>query len=185
MARKTTRRKRRRPSSRQRHAPSSRSRRHRSWQKQRQPTWRHYVVWMALLAGLVIIYWLLPGSYEGITGVPRYIADGDSFTLCEDDECTRIRLCGINAPEIGDPGGNEARAAMKRLIGGEEVYCIRIGDGTVCDQLSKHYDKGRTVAQCYVGKRDIAEEQVRAGHACDLPRFSDGHYGALPGACSE
>ena len=87
-------------------------------------------------------------------------------------------------PEYGDPGAKESRRALVRLIADEEVYCIPMGEGTVCDGLGKHKSHGRTVAQCYVGKRDLAEEQVRAGHACDLPRFSDGHYGAIPGACS-
>ncbi len=164
---------------------SRRKRPQRSSRPRRRSSWRKTVVSIGFLAVLVLIYWLLPGSYQGITGIPRYIADGDSFTLCDGDECTRIRLCGVNAPEHGDPGGKESRTALRKLIGEAEVYCIPMGDGTPCDGLGTHKSHGRTIAQCYVGKVDLAEAQVRKGHACDLPRFSDGYYGAIKGACSE
>lgn len=137
-----------------------------------------------LIGSLVFIYYFYADPYRGLVGDARFIADGDSFQLCDGDECTRIRLCGIDAPELDDAGGKEARQALKRLVSGETIECIPMGEGTICDGLGKHRSYGRTVAQCFVGNRDLAEEQVRAGHACDLPRFSDGHYGAIKGSCS-
>jgi endonuclease YncB( thermonuclease family) len=46
------------------------------------------------------------------------VIDGDDIELCGDDSaCTRIRLCGIDAPERECPGYGEARAALRGPCG--------------------------------------------------------------------
>lgn len=90
------------------------------------------------------------------------ITDGDTFRC---DGSLKIRLWGIDAPERNAPGGLAATRALADLTHGQTLVCRRRG---------KSYD--RVVAQCWVGRQDVAGELVRRGHAVDLPRFSRGHY---------
>jgi endonuclease YncB( thermonuclease family) len=65
----------------------------------------------------------------------------------------------------------------------QQVKCIPVGEGTPCDRHSKAYSRDRIVAQCFLGGQDIAAEIVRAGHACDWPKFSAGHYRVSAQTC--
>jgi hypothetical protein len=49
-------------------------------------------------------------------------------------------------------------------------------EGTVCDNRSKPTNKGKVVAQCFIGDDDVATIMIRARMACDWPKFSGGHY---------
>ena len=120
-----------------------------------------------------------------MTGTVGEIADGDTFTLCDGDDCTKIRLCGIDAPERAETGAREATDALTTIISGKYVRCIPVGRGSVCDGRSKPTNSGRVVAQCYVDSTDIAAEMVKVGHACDWRKFSGGHYGKIEGACQK
>jgi endonuclease YncB( thermonuclease family) len=110
------------------------------------------------------------------TGTARVI-DGDTFDLCQRGNCARIRLCGINTPEREQPGYEAARAALVEMVRSEDVRCVPVGGGTVCDGRSGASSHERTVAQCGTSSvPDLAGELVRRGHACDLTGFTRGHY---------
>jgi Micrococcal nuclease (thermonuclease) homologs len=90
------------------------------------------------------------------------IVDGDTIR-CQGQ---RVRLWGINAPERSDPRGPAATRALADIIRGRTLTCE-----------PKDTDRyGRIVARCFVGRRDIAAEMVRQGHAVDMPRYSKGFY---------
>jgi endonuclease YncB( thermonuclease family) len=55
---------------------------------------------------------------------------------------------------------------MAGLVTGRDLRCE--------DRGRDRY--GRTVAQCFAGRRDIAAEMVRQGRAEDWPRYSKGFY---------
>ena len=133
---------------------------------------------LALLAAC-----LLAGSANAadITGTPGKIVDGDTFWVCDQTACHKIRLCGIDAPELSDPRGPAARSALQRLVGGNVVNCVPVGEGTVCDGRSRPTSYDRTVAQCFVHGRDLAAEMVSAGQACDWIAFSGGAYSRTSG----
>ena len=57
----------------------------------------------------------------------------------------------------------------------------RVGEGSVCDGKSKPTSHDRTVAQCFIGKTDIADILVARGYACDWVKFSGGHYSKTVG----
>jgi endonuclease YncB( thermonuclease family) len=101
-----------------------------------------------------------------LAGRPTRITDGDTFRLGAD----RIRLSGIDAPELSTPQGPVAKAELARLIGRQDVRCEDTGE--------RSYD--RIVAVCYgPGGQDLAAEMVRNGWARDWPRYSQGRYAAM------
>ena len=57
-------------------------------------------------------------SADTAAGRVAAVIDGDDIELCTGSACTRIRLCGIDAPERGCPGYGEARAALRALVEG-------------------------------------------------------------------
>lgn len=99
-----------------------------------------------------------------------------------------IRLCGIDAVERGEPGHDAAVQFLRSLTVYETVRCVPVGEGTICDALSKPTSYHRVIAQCFIddmdmgGDVDLAGEMVRAGYACAWPKFSGDHY-ISPGAC--
>ena len=98
---------------------------------------------------------------DRIEGVAR-VVDGDTIHIQDQ----RIRLWGIDSPERRTRPGEAARLWLTKFLGQQRVTC-----------LQKDVDRyRRIVAQCFVGKADIARELVRAGHARDWPHFSGGYY---------
>lgn len=80
------------------------------------------------------------------------VTDGDTVVLTDG---RRIRLYGIDAPEMHQPQGTEARAFLARLVGGKEV--------SVTVRARDLY--GRTVAELRMGNESVNEAMVRAGYA--------------------
>ena len=111
-----------------------------------------------------------------VKGTASRVVDGDTLWICSHSACTKVRLCGINAPELGDPGGEEAKAALQSLVSSRVVTCVQVGGGTPCDGRSRPTSYDRIVAQCLVDQSDLAAEMVAEGHACDWVEFSGGFY---------
>jgi endonuclease YncB( thermonuclease family) len=72
----------------------------------------------------------------------------------------RVRICGIDAPERGQPGYSQAAGVLSNMIEGKLVYCLQVGEGTPCDGKSKPNSRDRIVAQCFIDKLDIAGRQL-------------------------
>jgi endonuclease YncB( thermonuclease family) len=106
------------------------------------------------------------------------VVDGDTFWVCNGAACTKIRLCGIDAPERGTAGAREATAALSAMIAGKNAHCVQVGGGTPCDGRSKPTSYDRVVAQCFVGGADVAPPMIEGGNACDWMGFSGGAYSA-------
>lgn len=113
---------------------------------------------------------------ESYLGTAISVIDGDTFRIQTDTQNIKIRLCGIDTPERDAPGFSAATAALATLIQGKQVHCLQVGAGTPCDDRSRPTNRDRIVAQCFIGKRDIAAEMIRLRQACDWPYFSGGHY---------
>lgn len=97
---------------------------------------------------------------------PCHVLDGDTIIIRD----SRIRIAGIDAPELDHPWGNKAKWAMIHMCKGQTITAVVTGE------LS--YD--RLVATCYLPDgRDIAAELVKQGLALDWPRFSGGKYRRL------
>ena len=95
-----------------------------------------------------------------------WVIDGDTIDI----NGTRIRLAGIDAPELDHPYGKTAKWTLLDLCKGHEVRAVFDGD--------QSYD--RTGATCYLPDgRDLSAEMVKAGMAIDWPKFSRGKYSRL------
>jgi micrococcal nuclease len=95
-----------------------------------------------------------------------WVIDGDTIDIAG----TRIRLSGIDAPEMDHPYGKNAKWTLVNLCKGQEVRAVFDGD----------LSHDRTVATCYLPDgRDLAAEMVKAGMAIDWPKFSLGKYAGV------
>lgn len=95
-----------------------------------------------------------------------WVIDGDTIDISG----TRIRLAGIDAPEMDHPYGKSAKWTLVKLCKGNEVRAVFDGD----------LSHDRTVATCYLPDgRDLSAEMVKAGMAIDWPKFSRGKYSGL------
>ena len=95
----------------------------------------------------------------------RGALDGDTFR-CAD--ATRVRLHGIDAPEISHALGNLSRNWLDRHLKGIVVYCVPRGRSF-----------NRIVATCYDQGVDVAAASVAHGMSRDCYRFSCGLYAPL------
>lgn len=100
------------------------------------------------------------------TGDVTRVVDGDTFWIGGQDE--RIRVWGLDAPEVGNTAGSAATSEMTRLIKGQTLRCRQ-----------RDIDRyGRIVGQCWLpDDRDIAAAMINSGTATEYCRFSRNHYG--------
>jgi endonuclease YncB( thermonuclease family) len=105
------------------------------------------VVTVRLLAFILLI--LLPASAATADYLGKVLAvsDGDTFTIESEGRRVRIRICGIDAPERGQPGYGQAAGAFSTMIEGKTIHCLQVGcrskawrplwlDGMVCPAWS-------------------------------------------------
>ena len=92
-----------------------------------------------------------------------YVIDGDTIVI----KRKKIRLAGVDAPELDQPWGQTAKWAMVALCRGQ-VVTAKLNGGS---------SKDRLVATCYLPDgRDIGAELIKQGLALDWGHFSGGSY---------
>jgi endonuclease YncB( thermonuclease family) len=93
------------------------------------------------------------------------IADGDTLELVPAGEATplRIRLEGVDAPELGEPFSREATTLTRSLLLRQQVRV----HGRDVDNY------GRLVARVVAAGRDASEALLDAGLACHFTRFAN------------
>lgn len=93
-----------------------------------------------------------------------YAVDGDTIDLGGQ----RFRLWGIQAPEIHETCGAEAREVLAQMLAtAEEIQCW---------EAQKERSFGRVVAVCRADGVDLGRAMVAAGYATDWPAFSGYAY---------
>ena len=92
-----------------------------------------------------------------LSGLVTRVVDGDTVwvQLQGRDKPLKVRLEGIDAPEICQPGGVKAQAALSNWVMGQSVTVI----------TRAHDDYGRTVGRVYMQGQDVARQMVANGHA--------------------
>lgn len=92
-----------------------------------------------------------------------YVVDGDTIQIGK----VRLRLAGIDAPELEHPWGKKAKWELVKLCKGN----------TITAKFEPDISYDRVVATCYLPDgRDLSAEMVRIGLALDWPKFSAGKY---------
>lgn len=90
--------------------------------------------------------------------------DGDTLRL--PNEPQSVRLWGVQAPELRDPGGRAAKAELASLLA---------QGATTCHVWTR--DRyGRHVGMCFVRGADVAWRLRAANLAADWPHYSKGYY---------
>ena len=82
------------------------------------------------------------------------VYDGDTITV-RTDETIKIRINGIDAPELKQPFGQASKQAMSSLVFGKKV--------TIKPDKKELY--GRTIARVEVDGRDVSTTMVETGMA--------------------
>ncbi|HVZ46180.1 MAG TPA: thermonuclease family protein [Ramlibacter sp.] len=103
-----------------------------------------------------------PASFEAKVG---HVSDGDTLWALplRGGGAERVRIVGIDAPELCQAAGSEARDALAAVLAHEQVRVIAQG----------HDDFGRTLARIELRGQDIGARLVREGHAWSYRFRSD------------
>jgi micrococcal nuclease len=105
-----------------------------------------------------------------LDGVVTRVSDGDTLWVKADDQRRpqKLRLRGIDAPELCQAWGIDARQALSAQVLGERVQVV---EGPVDDH-------GRRLVRLMRGDVDVGAQMVRDGHAWSYRYRNDpGPYG--------
>ena len=83
------------------------------------------------------------------------VKDGDSIVIESAEREVDVRIADIDAPELDQPYGLEAKSALEALVGSRDVRLELVGGDAY----------RRIVANVYVEQRDVAAELVVRGLA--------------------
>jgi micrococcal nuclease len=113
--------------------------------------------WGTVVVVLVLIIWRAPAGIceESWSGKCVGISDGDTIRVMHRGRETKIRLYGIDCPEIGQDFGREARRFTGKMAFGKIV--------TVQEMDTDRY--GRLVAWVRVDGQSLNKELLKAGLA--------------------
>jgi micrococcal nuclease len=100
---------------------------------------------------------------ETFSGKVVAIHDGDTISVLRGREPVRLRLEGIDTPELGQAFGRAAKQFTAALAFGREV--------TVTTRYRDTFD--RPVARVRLGGEDLSQALVRAGMAWHFTRYSN------------
>lgn len=104
----------------------------------------------------------LSQTFTAFTGKVVGIADGDTITVLDrDSRQHKIRLAGIDAPEIGQPFGQAAKKKLSDLVFDKMVTVV----STKVDRY------GRLVGQVFLLGVDVPLEMLNAGLAWHFKEY--------------
>lgn len=106
----------------------------------------------------------LPGKGMELSCLVSDVHDGDTVTASCDNGQLKVRVFGIDAPEIGQqPWGEWSRDQLRTLIPGDNRLRFQVMD-------KDNY--GRVVARLYAGDRDLGFDMVRQGFAVVYAQYN-------------
>lgn len=112
---------------------------------------------MRCLCLILLLLGASPALAARFEGVVTRVKDGDSLMVARTREkrVEEVRLHGIDAPELGQPWGIQARAALRRLAEGRPVLVETMGRDRY----------GRWLGRVHVGPTELNLALVADGHA--------------------
>lgn len=98
------------------------------------------------------------------------VIDGDTLTVADENQnLHRLRIVGMDAPELAQPYGRAAKAALSELVLHKEVHVVPAGVDKYNRELAVlRYDTS-------FGQLDVAETMISNGHAFS---WGGAHYKA-------
>ncbi len=116
-----------------------------------------------LMMRLLLAAWLWPTAIGAFAAAPTLsgqvsrVTDGDSLWLSPAEAAppVEVRLLGIDAPEICQAWGSEARQALVELVLHQQVTVKTSGRDTY----------GRTLGTVYLDTLNVNKKMVQEGHA--------------------
>jgi endonuclease YncB( thermonuclease family) len=109
-------------------------------------------------AALALCFAAAAGAACALEGVVTRVSDGDTLWLrpAGGGRYVKVRVQGIDAPELCQAWGLEAKRALEALALGQRVH---IDDGALRD------DHGRRLSRLLRDGEDLGARMVRDGHA--------------------
>ena len=98
------------------------------------------------------------------------VIDGDTVDIADEEQnLHRIRIVGLDAPELAQPYGRAAKAALSELVLDKEVHVVPAG-------VDKYNRELAVLRQnSVIGQLDVAETMISNGHAFS---WGGAHYKA-------
>lgn len=101
--------------------------------------------------------------------------DGDTLRCSSPlpDGNFRVRLARIDAPERGEQGWHEARAALSGLAFERQIECEQVDADPRIDGFQWHDRFGRIVARCAAAGVSLERAMLDLGHAQAWPKENE------------
>ena len=111
---------------------------------------------------LILLLILIPSiCLSDITGKVVKVSDGDTIWVLDPKKKVKVRLLGIDAPEIKQAFGKESKMILIRLIEKQNVIVV----GNNKDRY------GRLIGKVLLDDRDINLEMIKAGAAWHYKKY--------------
>jgi micrococcal nuclease len=110
---------------------------------------------------ILLISFLFTSYSYAFQGKVIRISDGDTITVLHDGEKEKIRLYGIDTPEMKQSFGKEAKAFTESMVTGKTVNV----ESVTTDRY------GCTIGIVYVDENSLSEEIVKSGYAWVYDRY--------------
>ena len=117
---------------------------------------------------LVIIFGISVFSH-GFEAIVTDVTDGDTVKIAHQKRIIKVRLAGIDAPELKQEFGLKAKKVLEEKVLNKKVFV----DGKEKDRY------GRLIADLRIGSRWINKELVESGYAWHYKQYSDNRELAL------
>jgi len=132
---------------------------HTIWQEELQgmlnfpkPRARHWLNWLAICLGCLVASSV---SAEVLLGTVIAVHDGDTITLRTESNKKKIRLAGIDAPELKQTYGVESRSLLREAVLNKAVLV----------ETSRNDKYGRVIGKVTLDGQDINLKHIQSGGA--------------------
>ena len=104
---------------------------------------------------VILLFFSSVAVAEVLLGTVIAVHDGDTITLRTETNKKKIRLAGIDAPELKQPYGVESQSALR-----EAVF-----DKVILVETSRNDKYGRAIGKVILDGQDINLKQIQSGGA--------------------
>lgn len=130
-------------------------------------------LYAAIIAAVALLFGAVAYCYaqsDNYLATCVRVIDGDTLTVADENQnLHRIRILGMDAPELAQPYGRTAKSALAELILYKEIQVLPAGVDKYGRELAQlRYDTS-------FGQLDVAETMISNGHAFS---WGGAHYKA-------